>query len=319
MPDSTLQKGKTWSSEGISSEEAVTRWQSYFAERRESPVDISLHGSGEFDAQLVSHGVGQLRLLYLLAPAQKVVHRQIEQDLVAADHLFHLIYAIRGAIRGSAEGIRFSVKPGEFVLIDNSNRFELDMRTPHEAVDLIMPLPWLEQFLPDPRSHIGRPVPMDRGWAPPLASMLLTIARENDSCPLPRTLVAEQIGHLVALALGVKEPVAVRPGTRLAQQIMRRIEGDFADPELSPEGVAADLRISKRYLQTLLANSGTSFVRELNAVRLDKASNMLTDPASRLLPVAEVAYRCGFLDPGYFARQFRKRFNATPRAWREMA
>ena len=99
---------------------------------------------------------------------------------------------------------------------------------------------------------------------------------------------------------------------------MRRIEGDYSDPELSPEGVAADLGISKRYLQALLASSGTSFVRELNAVRLDRANILLTDPRTSALPVAEIAFRCGFLDPGYFARQFRKRFNATPRGWRAM-
>ncbi len=78
------------------------------------------------------------------------------------------------------------------------------------------------------------------------------------------------------------------------------------------------LGISKRYLQTLLASSGTSFVRELNAARLDRASQFLVDPGMQGLSIADVAFRCGFLDPGYFARQFRKRFDATPRAWRGM-
>lgn len=319
QPGSLLPQGKEWSSEGMSSEEAEARWRQHFAERTESPVDITLHGTERFAARLISRGVGQLRLLHLVAPPQKVVHREIVQELAAADHLIHLIYSIRGPFHARAEGHDFHVEPGQFALIDNSNRFELDMYTEHEALDLIMPLPWLEQFLPDPMSHIGKPMEMGEGWAPPLATMLLTIAREGDNCPMPRTLVAEQLGNLVALALGVKEPVSVRPSMRLAQQIMRRIESDYADPELTPEGVAADLRISKRYLQALLTNSGTSFVRELNAVRLDKASALLTDPTSRSLSVAEIAFRCGFLDPGYFTRQFRKRFNATPRAWREMA
>ena len=74
--------------------------------------------------------------------------------------------------------------------------------------------------------------------------------------------------------------------------------------------------ISKRYLQTLLAGSGTSFVQELNAMRLERASDMLADPRARGLPVADVAYRNGFLDPGYFTRLFRKRFGITPSEWR---
>lgn len=317
--DGAAEDNEEWTSEGFSSEEAAKRWRNYFAGLKESPVEITLHSQEPFAAQLVSRGVGQLRLLHLIAPPQKVVHREIVQDLAASDHLIHLIYAVRGAFHAQAEGYDFHVEAGESALIDNSNRFELDMYTQHEAVDLIMPYPWLAQFLPDPMSYLGKAFPMDRGWAPPLAAMLLTIAREGDNCPQPRTLVAEQLGHMIALALGVKETITIRPRARLAQQIMRRIESDYADPELSPEGVAADLRISKRYLQALLTNAGTSFVRELTAVRLDKASALLTDPTTKALSVAEVAYRCGFLDPGYFARQFRKRFNATPRMWRELA
>ncbi|MBS1240407.1 MAG: AraC family transcriptional regulator [Proteobacteria bacterium] len=318
MPKSFVAHGVEWSSEGIGRQEAVDSWRKYFAERQETPVEISVFESDGFPARLVSRGVGQLRLLHLRAPAQKVVHRAIEQELAAADHLIHLIYSIRGTFHGRAEGLSFTVEPGEFVLIDNSRLFEFDMFTPHEAIDLIVPRPWLERFVPDPLAHVGRPVPMDRGWAPPLASMLLTIAHEGEDCPLPRPLVAEQLGNLVALAIGTRETVASRPGARLAQQVMRRIESDFSDPDLSPARVAADLQISKRYLQALLANSGTSFSRELNAARLDRANILLTDPRTRALAVAEVAFRCGFLDPGYFARQFRKRFNATPRAWRAM-
>ena len=103
---------------------------------------------------------------------------------------------------------------------------------------------------------------------------------------------------------------------QLARRILRRIETVFADPDLSPEGLAAVLGISKRYLQQLLAGSGTSFVQELTATRLDRASDMLSDPRGGGLSVGEIAFRCGFLDPGYFARAFRKRFGRTPSAWR---
>ena len=109
---------------------------------------------------------------------------------------------------------------------------------------------------------------------------------------------------------------APRHKGQLASRILRRIESDHADPQLSPELVAGQIGVSKRYLQTLLAASGTSFVAELNAVRLDRASDLLSDPRTRGLPVADVAFRTGFLDPGYFTRCFRKRFGITPREWR---
>ena len=143
------------------------------------------------------------------------------------------------------------------------------------------------------------------------------MAEGIDATPLPRPMIAEQVGTLLTLATGFHEaPAESRHRGQLARQILRRIETDFADPELSPERLAAELGISKRYLQQLLAGSGTSFVQELTATRLDRASDMLTDPRGGGLSVGEIAFRCGFLDPGYFARAFRKRFGRTPSEWR---
>lgn len=311
------ERDSAWTSDGLGQNEAVAHWRDLFARRNETPIDVEVYDTERFDAFLVSRGIGQLRMLHLRAPAQKVVHHRIEHELAAADHLVHLLYSLEGTFAGRDETRSFTIEPGQFVLMDNSRFFELEC-TQHEAIDLIMPRPWLEQHLPDPLSLLSQAMSMRQGWAPPLGTLLETIARQGEDCPIPRPLLAEQIGRLVALALGVREPASGKASVRIAEQIMRRIEADFADPELSVEGVAKELKISKRYLQALLANSGTSFMRELTAARLDRANVLLTDPHTRDLPVAEVAFRCGFLDPGYFARQFRKRFNATPRGWRAL-
>jgi AraC-like DNA-binding protein len=181
----------------------------------------------------------------------------------------------------------------------------------------MMPLGWLDRYLPDPGALLARPVSARTGWGAPLGSLLETMVEGIDRTPLPRPMIAEQVGALLALATGFHEPASEsRHRGQLARQILRRIETDFADPELSPEGVAAELGISKRYLQQLLAGSGTGFVQELTASRLDRASDMLTDPRAGGLTVGEIAFRCGFLDPGYFARAFRKRFGRTPSEWR---
>ena len=48
----------------------------------------------------------------------------------------------------------------------------------------------------------------------------------------------------------------------------------------------------------------------------ERAIDMLLDHRATGFSIAEIAYRSGFLDPGYFARQFRKRFGISPREWR---
>ena len=57
---------------------------------------------------------------------------------------------------------------------------------------------------------------------------------------------------------------------RLAEAL-RRIRSDFADPEISPETIAARLGISTRYLHALLHESGASFAERVQELRLAKA------------------------------------------------
>lgn len=293
-------------------------WRSYFAQRQGTPVEVAVYEPDAFTARLIHRGVGQVRVVRLQAPAQRVERRGSQPEEGSPDHLVHFLFSLQGRFEVSFGGMISDVRPGEAVMIDNAHPYVLDMKMPHEAIDLIMPMKWLERHLPAAQSLLGKQVNLYEGWGPPLAAMLITISSRDEDYPLPGPMIAEQLGNLLAMAIGIEKPMDSAPGVRLAQQIMRTIESDYPDPELTPDKVAKRLDISKRYLQALLAQSGTSFVRELNAVRLDRASNMLVDPRTLSIPVGEVAYRCGFLDPGYFARQFRKRFDMSPRNWRNL-
>ncbi|MBN8831595.1 MAG: helix-turn-helix domain-containing protein [Sphingomonadales bacterium] len=309
-----LPDDQNWSSSGLGRSEAINQWRDWAASTI-APIDVTVYETDDFAARWSSRGVGQLRLLQLHAPAQRVVHCG-DGSAGRATPSIQLVYARRGTLRTLMAGKRFSVEPGQFVLLDNTRFYQMEMDTAHEAVDLMMPQGWLEKYLPDPEALLARPISARTGWGAPLGTLLETMIVGLDESPLPRPLIAEQVGALLALATGFHEPSPSRHRGQLARQILRRIESDYADPELSPERIANDLGISRRYLQALLAGAGTSFVQELNATRLDRASDLLTDPRAASLSLGDVAWRCGFLDPGYFARLFRKRFGVTPSQWR---
>jgi len=307
---------QNWSSSGLARNEAISQWRDWAANTI-APIDVTVYDTDHFAARWTSHGVGQLRLLQLHAPAQRVVHTGTDGSAGRASPTIQLVYARRGALRTLMAGRNFTVEPGQFVLLDNTRFYQMEMDTAHEAVDLMMPQAWLEKYLPDPGALLARPIGAAQGWGAPLGSLIETMVLGLDESPLPRPLIAEQVGALLTLATGFHEPAPSRHRGQLARTILRRIETDYADPELSPDRIADDLGISRRYLQVLLASAGTSFVQELNATRLDRASNLLTDPRAAGLSLGEIAFRCGFLDPGYFARLFRKRFSVTPSRWRQ--
>src|SRR5690606_11559056 len=233
----------SWSSAGLARPEAVRAWQDWAA-RTIAPIDVCVFDESVFAARWSSHGVGQLRLLRLEAPAQRVVHNG--DGAGKATPSIQLVYARSGALKTRMGGKRFTVRPGEFVLLDNTRFYQMEMDTAHEAVDLMMPLGWLDRYLPDPGALLGKPVSAREGWGAPLGSLLETMAEGIDQTPLPRPMIAEQVGTLLTLATGFHEaPGESRQSTRhrgqLARQILRRIETDFADPELSPDGLAAEL------------------------------------------------------------------------------
>ncbi|HSG57019.1 MAG TPA: AraC family transcriptional regulator [Paracoccaceae bacterium] len=317
MAKPALSQDESWTSTGLAQRDAISAWRDWAASTI-APIEVEVFDPNAFAARWVSHGIGQLRLLHLHAPAQRVTHTGLEGQAMRATPSIQLVYARVGVLVTTMAGRTFDVSPGQFVLLDNTRFYCMEMATEHEAVDLMMPQGWLERYLPDPAALLARPISAREGWGAPLGALVETILDGGlIHAPLPRPLIAEQFGRLLALATGTPEAEeAPRHRNQLASRILRRIESDYADPDLSPEMVAGQIGISKRYLQTLLAASGTSFVAELNATRLERASELLADPRAASLPVADIAFRAGFLDPGYFTRLFRKRFGITPREWR---
>jgi AraC-like DNA-binding protein/ligand-binding sensor protein len=90
----------------------------------------------------------------------------------------------------------------------------------------------------------------------------------------------------------------------------RRLErGDRATPITLSE-VAVMIGVSAGHLsRTFRRVSGLTFERYLMEKRVERAQRLLLDPVSR---VSDVAERCDFCNPAYFARVFRKLSGCSP-------
>jgi len=62
------------------------------------------------------------------------------------------------------------------------------------------------------------------------------------------------------------------------------------------------------------ALTGESITKFLHTVRFARATRLLLQTQ---LTISEVAYECGFSDPGYFTKLFSKEYGATPTEFRE--
>jgi AraC-like DNA-binding protein len=94
------------------------------------------------------------------------------------------------------------------------------------------------------------------------------------------------------------------------------IEDSFADPDFSPNEVAAETGISLRYLQKLFTERGSTCSDFIYSLRLDHAARLVDRRTSLETnqPLSEIAYACGFRNYTHFARKFRHRFGHAPGA-----
>ena len=97
--------------------------------------------------------------------------------------------------------------------------------------------------------------------------------------------------------------------------VLRTLELHLDNPALNFETLATLLAKKPRELKSSLEDHGTSFRKELERCRKERAEMLLskTDLSS-----ASVGARVGMPDPSAFARAFRRWTGMTPTAFREV-
>jgi AraC-like DNA-binding protein len=146
---------------------------------------------------------------------------------------------------------------------------------------------------------------------------------ESSSTDLGRA-IAQHITDLAVLAVGATQQVteiAGRGGLRVARvlAIRREVDRRFADPDFSLPALAGQLGITPRYVQSLLAESDSSFIDEVIQRRLKRAHEMLSSPLYSGMTIIDLADHCGFGSVSNFHRIFRRVFGKTPSDVRSQA
>jgi hypothetical protein len=211
----------SWSSRGLPADQALDAWRAWASETL-TPMDVSALDADRFCARWASRPVGPLHLLELTAAPQRVAHPR-EERAASRGPRFQLVYCQDTPIRARVGAKRFDLQRGEFVLLDNTQSYEMRMESANTAIDLIMPEAWLERWLPDPVQYVGAPYSASAEWGAPFGSLLSTLAREIHNAALPRSVIADQLGALLALAVGRRPNVASRHKAKLAHRLLSLI------------------------------------------------------------------------------------------------
>lgn len=121
--------------------------------------------------------------------------------------------------------------------------------------------------------------------------------------------LAQSVGRkaLEGLERDSKSPVV--------QQVLHRVHADYAEP-LSLKSLGSELNIHPAYLGQLFQKElNSSFTDYLNRHRIQQAKHFLKESLHK---VQEIAQLVGYVETGYFYKQFKKHVGISPMDYREM-
>jgi AraC family transcriptional regulator, positive regulator of tynA and feaB len=306
---------RCWSTEDVQARDALSYWCDSIGQVM-LELDIEAERGHGFSAQLDQYSLGPATANFLRATSQSVA-RSRRCTSRSNQEAFLLVHLREGEFEFECHGQATLVRPGDCVLMDSRERYEVRCPLPTSCLILHLPPQWLRGFLPRPEVVAGRVLRSDRGWSAALTAAIAALhPSEMTQLALPAGVVAEQVASLLALAGG---PLAVKGASRpdqLSGRLLRALRDRYHEIGLTPAAIARDLGISARYLHHLFARQSTTFGRELVRVRLERARDLLTDPRSADAPIGDVAARCGFAEASHFARCFRSTFGIAPSDYR---
>ncbi|HYF26037.1 MAG TPA: helix-turn-helix transcriptional regulator [Baekduia sp.] len=92
------------------------------------------------------------------------------------------------------------------------------------------------------------------------------------------------------------------------------LQARLGDP-LTIDDVAAEVYASRRQVQRVMAEHGTSFREELTRLRVQRAAQLLRGHRA---PVSAIAEQVGYRQASQFAKTFRRYMGASPSELRAM-
>lgn len=229
-----------------------------------------------------------------------------------AEHLFLLVQQ-SGQTRVTHSSHVETLGPGDCLLLDSTAPADLDYGC--QSVRFLSAHLPRAQCLEGRRAAFatGRKIAANHPLAPNFHRLL-----SSDGWAAPGESGLGFLSDLVALAFGGadnNDATRIRDRKGRFAFVTSVIDRNLTNPDLSIDGVAAQVHMSRRQLQRDFRDNGTSFSAYLQCQRLKYVAEHLR-AAARLdqsPSISDLAYGAGFGDISHFNRSFRARYGLAPR------
>nr|WP_295884236.1 AraC family transcriptional regulator [uncultured Devosia sp.] len=282
------------------------------------PLDCTATDPTSFEGSLSALQLDKIGISKFVANASRTVRRH--QTSGTEEVVF--IFPTRERESFGQLGMEDDVGPGEMYILNAAEDYWTQIGDETHNVTIKVPASIIRERLPFLDTTYGRKDVANAGLVPIVAQLALQTFHMLPAANAVLLQRAEEnILELMCLMLethdvrDMPESTAVAVSDVTFQRISAFLSYHFGDPDLAPEHAANALRVSVRYVHKVFQQHGTTFGRELLALRLREADRLLRAPSMRnlsVVPISEIAYSCGFSSQSHFSVRYKEHFGFTP-------
>lgn len=249
-----------------------------------------------------------------------IVYERLHINQTMVDDSFLMAISLAEPIHYSSNRVSdLEFQKGQYVLQHCSEKYRFECRQSANMWVIRLPGKALRQVIASPEKLCGyNKQQMDSIYSDFLIDYL-GLAHPQNLCAVNRNesflrMIEQQIID-ICLSILQQDYTNAASHTTLIEQIhIHNIKKQallrLSDPDLKPEQLAQENRISIRYFYALFQNSGESFHKWLNTERLKKAQYLLMNQPHNT--VLHIALQCGFSNQSHFSQCFKREFGVSP-------
>lgn len=249
-----------------------------------------------------------------------------DKGRIAGSNFDHFLLSMQLRGRGTLlqDGRVAQLEPGDFALYDVTRPYQLRFDDDFEQLVIQLPRDEISSRLFTVDDITGLRISGQLGLGRLASNLIIQLASQLDVLDPGHLALAQSSAiDLVAHALSAQKGQNVEPqseGRELTlRRILRYIDKNLPDPELTCEDVARANGLSERYVRKLFQTKGHTVSSWIWAQRLDHAKQAIANPSSGHRSISTIAYDWGFKDAGHFSRAFKARFGTTPKQLRKFS
>lgn len=233
----------------------------------------------------------------------------------ATPHHVMLHLYLSGGFTGSITGQHVTIWPGQVAVIDLAQDVETRAAASN-SIALIVP----RRLFP-PRILMRLKPKLDsirnRLLAAHIASLRARclVMTKVEAAQAEREML-QTLSRLLDPEAAIASEVERLPDASLMTLAEAAVQDQIASPDLSPETLAAELKVSRATLYRLFAEHG-GIMRYVQERRLLATQSALSDPLEQRT-LARLAADLGFRSDAHFSRSFKARFGTTASAYRAL-